>query len=66
MNGDSWWCCCGCYVAYQGGIPGFTGTVKTGYLDLYVKIPNEMIKGNIADFVKFYAKSILTNQLIEK
>ena len=66
MNGDSWWCCCGCYTAYQGGIPGFTGTVKTGYLDLYIKIPNEMIKGNIADFVKFYAKSILTNQLIEK
>lgn len=67
-NGSTWWCCCGSYTytGSSGGIPGFEDIVTTGYLDLYVKIPNEMIKGNIADFVKLYAKSILTNQLIEK
>lgn len=36
-NGSSWWCACGCYTAYQGGIPGFVYVVKSGYLDLYAK-----------------------------
>lgn len=36
-NGSSWWCACGSYTAYQGGIPGFSDVVKSGYLDLYAK-----------------------------
>lgn len=36
-NGSSWWCACGSYTAYQGGIPGFGDIVKSGYLDLYAK-----------------------------
>jgi hypothetical protein len=37
-NKSSWWCACGCYTAYQGGIPGFVNVVKTGYVDLYIRI----------------------------
>lgn len=45
-NGSSWWCACGSYTAYQGGIPGFGSVVKSGYLDLYAKarighLPND-------------------------
>lgn len=36
-NGDTWWCACGCYSVYQGGIPGFGNVIKSGYLDLYAK-----------------------------
>lgn len=36
-NGSSWWCACGCYSAYLGGIPGFGDVVKSGYLDLYAR-----------------------------
>ena len=65
-NGATWWCCCGSYTAYQGGIPGFCGVVKSGYIDLYIRIPDEMMKGNFENFVKFYRNSILSTQLIEK
>lgn len=37
-NGSTWWCCCGSVSAYQGGIPGFGGVVKTGYIDLYIRV----------------------------
>lgn len=45
-NGSAWWCACGSYTAYQGGIPGFGDIVKSGYLDLYAKarighLPND-------------------------
>ncbi len=45
-NGSLWWCACGTYTAYQGGIPGFGDVVKSGYLDLYAKarighLPND-------------------------
>lgn len=36
-NGNSWWVCCGCFTAFNGGIPGAGATVTTGYLDLYVR-----------------------------
>ena len=65
-NGGSWWCCCGSYTGYQGGIPGFNGVVKSGYLDLYIRISEEMLKGEIGDNLKFFKKSILSAQIIEK
>lgn len=37
-NKSSWWCACGAVINYQGGIPGFGGVVKTGYVDLYVRV----------------------------
>ena len=39
-NKASWWCACGSYTAYEGGTPGFWGTVKTGYIDLYIRVDN--------------------------
>ena len=40
ISTQDWWCACGCNTAYQGGIPGFWGVVKTGYLDLFIRIDN--------------------------
>ena len=37
-NKATWWCACGAYSAYNGGIPGFRDVVKSGYIDLYVRI----------------------------
>ena len=65
-NGNTWWNCCGSYTEYNGGIPGFTGTIKSGYLDLYIKIPEDILKGNIENNLKIFKKSILSNQFIEK
>lgn len=42
---NTWWCACGCNTAYQGGIPGFYGNVKTGYLDLYVRVDDTKYLG---------------------
>ena len=68
-NGNAWWCACGCWTPYQGGIPGFNGVITTGYLKLYVRIPesifNDTISGGFDNFLKFYQKTILANQLIE-
>lgn len=35
-NKTAWWCACGCWTAYQGGIPGFNNVVTSGYMDLYI------------------------------
>lgn len=40
ISTQDWWCACGCNTAYQGGIPGFWGVIKTGYLDLFIRIDN--------------------------
>jgi hypothetical protein len=37
-NKSTWWCATGSWTPYQGGIPGFGGIVKTGYVDLYVRV----------------------------
>lgn len=65
VSGNYYWCCCGSYTAYQGGSPGFNGVVKTGYTELYIRIPDEMIKGYISGDTKFYKQSITTTQLKE-
>lgn len=40
-NGSTWWCACGSVSEFNGGIPGFGGTVLTGCLDLYTKVDNK-------------------------
>ena len=40
-NNGNWWGATGSFSIYQGGIPGYGGTItKTGYNDLYVRIDN--------------------------
>lgn len=34
----NWWCATGCYTYHNGGIPGYSGIVKTGFQDFYVRI----------------------------
>lgn len=65
ISGDTWWCCCGAYDAYQGGIPGFTNIVTTGYTDLYIKIPDTLLKGYIDETAKFYTDSAYSKQFLE-
>ncbi len=64
-NGASWWCACGSWSNYNGGIPGFGGTVKSGYLDLYVRKFGPIIKGATEKQCSFYEKTILTNKILE-
>ena len=65
-NGNGWWCACGSYTQYSGGIPGFGGVVTTGYMDLYVRVNDiQKLKGLQENRTAFYKDSILTNQLIE-
>ena len=45
ISTQDWWCACGCNTAYQGGIPGFWGVVKTGYLDLYIRVDDTKYYG---------------------
>lgn len=69
INGNNWWCCCGCYTPYtvdsQTGIPGFNGLVTTGYLELYIRIPDEMLKGYVDGDAKFFKQSINARQFKE-
>lgn len=46
-SGSGWWCACGCSTAYQGGIPGFWGNVKTGYIDLYIRVDDTQFFNNM-------------------
>lgn len=64
-NSNVWWGACGCYTPYQGGIPGYSVVVTSGYLDLYIRIPEEILNGNFEGFLKFFKKSILSTQLLE-
>lgn len=64
-NSNVWWGACGCYTSYNGGIPGYSFVITNGYLELYIKIPEEILKGNFDGFLKFYKKSILATQLLE-
>ncbi len=69
INGSNWWCCCGCYThyTYEGatGIPGFNNLVTTGYIELYIRIPDEMIKGSIDGGTKFFNQSIVSGKFKE-
>jgi hypothetical protein len=65
-NGNVWWCACGSWTDYGGGIPGFGNKVTTGYLDLYIRISDiEELKGFQENKAAFYKDSILSNQIIE-
>ena len=53
ISTQDWWCACGCNTAYQGGIPGFWGVIKSGYLDLYIRVDDTKYLG-IADVPNDY------------
>ena len=41
-NSGNWWGAFGSWTAYEGGIPGFnTVVIKSGYMDLYLRIDND-------------------------
>lgn len=62
---STWYVACGCYTAWNGGIPGASSTaITTGYLDLYVRIPDSVL-GTLADKVRFYTTSITGKQILE-
>ena len=44
-NGN-WWGSIGAWNIHQGGIPGFTSVITTGYEDLYIRIDNQSISGS--------------------
>ena len=64
-NGNSYWCQCGAYSGYNGGIAGASGTVTTGYFDLYVRLFGPIIKGADANLCQFYENSIVAKEIIE-
>ena len=64
-NGNTWWCCCGSYTAYQGGIPGMNGVVTTGCLDLYIRITQDIFKNPESDLFSIYETGYVQNELIE-
>ncbi len=65
ISGSTWWCCCGAYDTYQGGIPGFNGVVTTGYMRLWVKLPDEVVKGTADDIAKFFKRSVYSKHFCE-
>lgn len=59
-NGN-WFGALGSWTAYQGGIPGFPNTtVTSGYIDLYLRIDNQINNG-----VSIFKNSIISNNFIE-
>ena len=65
ISGSTWWCCCGAYNQYKGGVPGFNGVVTTGYLRLWVKLPDEVVKGSADDIAKFFKRSVYARHFYE-
>lgn len=54
---SNWWRACGCWTAYQGGIPGFgSSVVCKKYLALYARIdkPKAFFENEKAQGVEFY------------
>ncbi len=64
-NGNSFWCECGAYSGYNGGIAGASGAVTTGYFDLYVRMFGPTIKGADANLCQFYENAIVAKEIIE-
>lgn len=64
-NGTPWWCCCGSWSRYNGGNRGFSGVVTTGYSELYIKIPETLLRGYIDETAKFYTNSAYSKQFLE-
>ena len=62
-NSGNWYGATGCWVAYQGGIPGYPNTViTTGYIDLYIKISN-YISNSIYDCSGYQNNGITIGEL---
>jgi len=65
-NGSTWWGCCGSYTPYQGGIPGFSNIITSGYLDLYVRVTENTVKGATTSGVTaLYKEAIASNSFFE-
>ena len=58
-NGN-WWGAIGTWTIYQGGTPGWTSIITTGYQDLYLRIDNQI--NNIASI---FDNSVIANEFIE-
>lgn len=65
-NGSTWWGCCGSYTPYQGGTPGFSNVITSGYLDLYVRVTENTVKGATTSGVTaLYKEAIASNSFLE-
>lgn len=64
-DANKYWCCCGSYSTYQDGVPGFTGVVTTGYIELFIRIPEELVKGYVDSETKFFSQSIVSGKFKE-
>lgn len=57
----------GSFSIYQGGIPGYGGTITTtGYNDLYVRIDNNINITDTSEALITKNKIYIGNNLIEK
>ena len=56
---NNWWQACGCWTAYQTGIPGFGGISPDGVIALYIRVSKEI-------YAQFKSWLLLGNQLIEE
>ena len=55
----NWYGATGCWTVYNGGIPGFNGVVvKTGYIDVYLRIDNVLYN---SDTTSKIGKTIVTS-----
>ena len=62
-NSGNWYGATGCWVAYQGGIPGYPNTViTTGYIDLYIKI-SDYISNSIYDCSGYQNNGLIKKEL---
>lgn len=79
LNSSTYYCCnngtkgnwmgaIGCWTAFQGGIPGYGGTlVDGGYIDLYLRIDNVTWSTTKADFsLDKNVSAILSPEFIEQ
>lgn len=63
--GSTWWCCCGAFTQYNGGIPGFGGTVTSGCLDLYIRVRSGEVSGAESGTAAIYKEAITATEFVE-
>ena len=62
----NWYGALGCWSTYNNGIPGiFQTTITTGYLDLYYRIDDSLVKTYTTKFLGIQSDKILANDLME-
>ena len=66
-NSGNWWGATGSFSVYQGGIPGYGGSItSTGYNDLYVRIDNGITIADATEAQINKNNIYIGNSLIEK